>query len=93
MKTHREKQIEEYYKKVQQLDRLIQELNEEGSHLGMETKFTNTRLFKEQNEQLEEIREYFHDVEMPEERNTNEAILTVAVGHFHKFIMEIRGKS
>lgn len=89
MKTTREKLKQEYYEKIAELETLMKEINEMGDDLANETRLITLRLYKEQNDQLEEIRAYFQSVNMLEENNTNEAILSVALERFYKFINDL----
>ncbi|MFV8827383.1 hypothetical protein [Alkalihalobacterium sp. APHAB7] len=90
MKTEREKQFEAYYKQIEKVEESIKNLNEQATHLGIETRFINLKLFKEQVEQLEEIQAYFNEVKMAPDQNTSEAILTIALKQFHQFIQGIK---
>ena len=89
MKTNRELQFEAYYNKVKELDNLVKELNATAKHLGVETRFTDLRLYKEQTDKLEEITAYFSKVNMTSDNNTTEAILTISLREFHKFIKSL----
>ncbi|WLR53004.1 hypothetical protein LC040_09005 [Bacillus tianshenii] len=88
-KTTREQLKQHYYEKIAELEKLMKEINTMGDDLANETRLITLRLYKEQNDQLEEIRKYFQSVNMPEENNTNEAILSVALDRFYKFTKEL----
>ncbi|MFZ4450443.1 hypothetical protein [Salibacterium aidingense] len=92
MATHREKQQQELYENMKKYDELVKDLNEKAEHLGNETFFTHLRLYNEQKEQLEEIKQYFEEVGMPPEQNTTEAILSLALKEFHQYLMYIKNE-
>ncbi|MEB1806248.1 MAG: hypothetical protein LPK26_02895 [Bacillaceae bacterium] len=90
MKTEREKQFEAYYRKIEEVEESIKNLNKQAEHLGIETRFIPFKLFKEQVEQLEEIQTYFNEVKMAPDQNTSEAILTISLKQFHQFIQSLK---
>ncbi|MBU8906929.1 hypothetical protein [Desertibacillus haloalkaliphilus] len=90
MSTQREKQLQQFYEHMVQLEELVATLNDEARHLGNEMTFTTLRLYKEQNDQLDDIKAYFDEVNMDPEKNTTEEILTVALKQFHEFITSLK---
>ena len=90
MCTTREKKIQEYYQKIAQVDQLIKEINELSDDLANEMNYVVLRLYKEQNDQLEEIRDYFNSVNMHPENNTNETIISAALNQFYDFVQSLK---
>ncbi|MGY4689520.1 hypothetical protein [Salibacterium sp. K-3] len=90
MGTYRERKQQELYSKIKQLDELTEELNEDARQLGNETYFPSPRLYREQQEQIQEIREYFEQVGMPASNQTVENILALALKEFHRQLMYIK---
>ncbi|WP_216828299.1 hypothetical protein [Alkalihalobacterium elongatum] len=90
MKTEREKQFEAYYRQVEELEKTIENINEQAQHLGVETRLINVKLYREQVEQLDEIKAYFNEVKMAPDKNTTEAILIIALKQFHQFIQKLK---
>ncbi|MDT8859639.1 hypothetical protein N0O92_05280 [Alkalihalobacillus sp. MEB130] len=84
------KQKEAYYELLSSINQNITSANQAASHLGIETRVMPYPLFKEQVDQIEEIRSYFKEVNMSTEQMTNEAILTLSLKHFHQFIVGLK---
>ncbi|MFD2705074.1 hypothetical protein [Salibacterium lacus] len=90
MGTHREKQQQELYRKIEQLDELAKDINETAAHLGNETYVPSLRLYREQQEQIQDIQSYFEQVDMPRSNQTVEHILALSLKEFHRQLMHIK---
>lgn len=90
MSTYRENLQRELYEKMEEYDKLVEDINERACHLGNETYFTHLRLYKEQKDQIEDIMRYFDEVGMDSSKNTTEMILTIALKEFHHLLMRIK---
>ncbi|SFP79368.1 hypothetical protein [Salibacterium halotolerans] len=90
MVTHREKQQQELYRKLEQLDKLAADINETAAHIGNETYIPSLRLYREQQEQIQDIQAYFEQVGMPPSNQNAEYILPLALKEFHRQLMHIK---
>ncbi|SDI00468.1 hypothetical protein SAMN05192534_1189 [Alteribacillus persepolensis] len=90
MSTHREYLQQKFYKKMENYDELVRDINERARHLGNETYLTHLRLYKEQKDQMEDIMRYFDQAGVEPSKNTTEAILTLALQEFHQYLMGIK---
>lgn len=87
VREEKQKQLRELLKESEQLQQSINQLARE---LANETRVLQVHLYKEQKDQLEDITRYFDEVDMEADQTRPEAILTMALNHFHSHLMHVK---
>ncbi|MCM3716243.1 hypothetical protein [Halalkalibacter oceani] len=92
MATGREQQLATYYRFTDELNETCRKTNDLAAHLGIETRYIECSLYREQLEQLAEIQTYFRKVGMSAAQTTDSEILMMALSHFHQFVKHIESE-